>query len=138
MKKTSQFFTRRRLYQAWGGMFVLCAGLGFVVEPPSLVRAVFFLLSLVFFLPPAVLLYRAHRTGDNRDRKLIRGLSAAWLILTLTLLLLNIRSALMGRFWGDFFHAMLTVISSPMLVSGYWIVPIFLWACLLAASFIRK
>ena len=42
----------------WGILYIICAGLGFIPEPQGMVRAMLFLVSLLFFLPPAVLLYR--------------------------------------------------------------------------------
>ena len=42
----------------WGILYIICTGLGFIPEPQGMVRAVLFLVSLLFFLPPAVLLYR--------------------------------------------------------------------------------
>ena len=40
----------------WGILYIICAGLGFIPEPQGMVRAMLFLVSLLFFLPPAVLL----------------------------------------------------------------------------------
>lgn len=134
MGKTKSELTRRRLYFAWAVLYVLCAGLGFVPEPGNLARAVLFLLSAAFFIPPALLL---HQNGA-RDRKIVRYLSAVSLTLTLILLLLNIRSALAGAFVGNFLHAMLVVLSAPMIASNFWAASLFGWACLLIASFRRK
>ena len=54
------------LYAAWGGMFVLCAGLGFLQEPKGAARAALTVISLLFFCPPAALLWQACGEGDRR------------------------------------------------------------------------
>ncbi len=128
----------RILYAAWGGLFVLCAGLGFLQEPAGWVRGVLTALSLVFFLPPALLLKEAHARGDHGAVTLVGSLSALSLGLTLLLLALNILSAFWSERVGIFLHALLTVVSAPMMASGFWVLSLFLWACLLLVSIRMK
>ena len=122
--------TNRSLFALWGCLFVLCAGLGFVPE-----RNLFLtLLSLLFFLPPAALLYRAGKRQDTHTLKLLRNLAAASLGLTLVLLVGNFAAALGPDTLGTAVYAMLTVVSTPMVCSGHWAMSLFLWACLLMGS----
>ena len=135
--------TRKNLFVLWGVMFVLCAGLGFVPLNGNLTGVVQGLLtavSVLFFLPPAVLVYRAEKSGDRDTLKLVRNLSLASLVLTLVLLVLNLVAAVGSQLLGNFLHGILVVVSVPMLCSGYWALSLFLWACLLMASlkFLRK
>ena len=127
MKKSS-------LYAAWGGMFLLCAGLGFISEPKGAARAALTVISLLFFCPPAALLWQARREGDRPTAAIIRNLAAASLLLTAVLFCANILSAFGSDALGRFLHGMLTIVSAPMLCSGYWALSLFLWACLLIAS----
>ena len=50
---------KKLLYMLWAGLFVLCAGLGFIPEPEGPFKIALSIISLVFFVPPAWLLYRA-------------------------------------------------------------------------------
>ena len=119
------------LLALWGGMFILCAGLGFVPDPTGAWRVFLTLLAVAFFVPPALLL----RTGDRDMVKLVRNLAALSLGTTGLLLALNFLMALGSETLGNALHAILTIVSSPMICSGYWALSLFLWACLLMGSF---
>ncbi len=125
---------KRYLYAAWGGLFVLCAGLGFLQEPAGWVRGVLTVLALAFFLPPALLLKEAGARGDRGAVTLVGSLSALSLGLTMLLLALNILSAFWSERVGTFLHVLLTVVSTPMMASGFWVLSLFCWACLLLVS----
>ena len=122
------------LYALWGGLFILCAGLGFIPEPTGALKALMRALSLLTFLPPAILLYRASRQQDRQTVLLIRNLSALWLALTLVLLILNFLSAGSNEIWGSILYYTLVIVTSPMGCSGHWAMSRFLWACLLMVS----
>ena len=77
--------TKQTLFILWSILFALCAGLGFLPETGVLTTAA----ALLFFVPPAVLLYRAKQVGDDHTRLLIRNLSALSLGLTVALLVAN-------------------------------------------------
>ena len=127
----------KTVFTLWGGLFIVCAGLGFIPEPAGLLRLLLTAVSVLFFLPPAVLLYRAKQGRDDALRKLIRNLSALSLGLTLVLLILNFLTAFGTEAAGTMLYAMLVMVSSPMVCSGYWVLSLFLWACLLMASLRR-
>ena len=122
------------LFGLWAGLFIICAGLGFIPSPAGGLRILLTALSIGFFVPPAVLLYRAKQTGDGHTLQLLRNLSALSLLATIVLLVLNFLSAFWPKFWGDLLHGMLVVVSSPMVCSGYWALSLFGWACLLMVS----
>ena len=63
---------KKVLFVLWGVLFILCAGLGFMPEPQGALKILMTALSVLFFLPPAVLLYRS----DRDTSLLIRNLSA--------------------------------------------------------------
>lgn len=121
---------RNILFALWAFLFILCAGLGFIPEPEGILKTALTILSLLFFLPPAWLLY----LSDASDAKLIRNLSALSLGLSLVLLILNLLTALSSEFLGRVLHYTLVIVSSPMICSGHWAMSLFLWACLLIAS----
>lgn len=121
--------TDKTLYIFWGGLFALCAGLGFLPEASWATM----LVSILFFLPPAMLL----RRGKADTVKLIRNLSILSLALTAVLLVVNFLTAVRSEALGSLVHCLLVVVSSPMVCSGHWAMSLFLWACLLMVS-LRK
>ena len=127
----------KTLFTLWGGLFIVCALLGFIPEPVGASRVLMTAVSILFFLPPAAVLYRAKQEGDDRNRQLIRNLSALSLGLTLGLLILNFLVAFGAEAAGTMLYVMLVIVSSPMVCSGYWALSLFLWACLLMASLRR-
>lgn len=124
---------KKGLYALWGGMYIVCAGLGFIPAEGAL-RAVLTALAVVFFLPPAVLVYRAGKEGDGHALKLVRNLAALSLLLTVIVLMANLLCAFGSEGLGIFLHTVLVIVSAPMLCCGAWAVSLFFWACLLMAS----
>ena len=125
--------TKKAYYILWAGLFILCAGLGFIPESAGFLRFFLTALSILFFLPPAMLVYFAGKQGDKLTLKLIRNLSAASLGLTLGLLIANFMSLMAPEALGNVLYGVLVIVSSPMVCSGYWVLSLFLWACLLMA-----
>ena len=115
----------KSLFALWGALFILTAVLGFFPAGWWSTAA-----SVLFFLPPAVLLYQA----DRDTAALIRNLSGLSLGVTLAVLVLNVMLAVSSETLGNILHTVLTVVSAPMMASGYWVLSLFLWACLLMAS----
>ena len=121
---------KKTLFALWGVLFILCAGLGFIPEPQGFLKGLMTALAVLFFLPPAWLLYK----GDREMVLLIRNLSALSLGVTLVTLILNFVLAVSAEFLGNVLHYVLVVVSAPMICSGYWVLSLFLWACLLMAG----
>ena len=49
-------------------------------------------------------------------------------------LILNFVLAVGSETLGDVLHSVLTIVSAPMICSGYWVLSLFGWACLLMVS----
>lgn len=122
------------LYALWGALFILCAGLGFIPEPAGALSALLTGLSILFFLPPAVLVWKGRREKDRQGLMLVRNLSIVSLGLSATLIIANFLVAFRSELLGDILHGVLVVVSSPMICSGHWAMSLFFWACLLIAS----
>ena len=116
---------RKLLFTLWGMLFILTAVLGYF--PAAWWSTV---ISILFFVPPALLLHR----GGRDTVTLVRNLSALSLGVTLVVLILNFVLAVSSETLGNILHIVLTIVSAPMLASGYWVLSLFLWACLLMAS----
>ena len=127
MNKTTYF-------TLWGGLFILCAGLSFIPEPDGLLGWALTGLSLLFFLPPAMLYLDAVREKDRVTLKLLRNLAAGSLAVTAALLIANFLSLSASEAVGNLLYTILVIASTPMVCSGYWLLSLFLWACLLICS----
>ena len=124
----------KSLLAIWGIFYIICAGLGFIPEPEGAVRIFLTAISILFFVPPAILLFDAFSAGDEKTIRLIRLLSALSLALTLVLLTANFLAALGASWLGTLLHILLVIGTAPMLCSNYWVLSLFLWAVLLVAS----
>ena len=124
----------KNLFILWGGLFALCAALGFVHTVSKALQILMTLLSAAFFLPGVLLLRLSKQRGNREIALLVRNLSATSLISTVVLLIGNFLSALAPKLLGDILYGMLVVVSSPMICSGYWALSLFLWACLMICA----
>ena len=125
----------KKLYFAlWGGLFAVCAGLGFIPEPTGFLKVLLVMLSIGFFVPGFLLLNLASKTGDSHTLTLIRNLCALSLALTVVLLVANFLSVLGSEILGDILYYVLVIVSTPMVCSQYWVLSLFLWAYLMIAS----
>ena len=113
------------IFIAWGVLYLLGAVFPFIPEPEWLGV----LTSLVFFVPPAVLLYR-----EQKAALVIRNLSITWLAVTVFLLVLNILSVSMTELAGTVLYYTMAIFSSPMICGRNWLLALFGWACLLMVS----
>ncbi len=123
------------LYCIWGGLYVLCAGLGFLEGAQGLGKALLVIFALLFFLPGGILLYEGIRSKNRRQILRIRWISAVVLGLTLITLVANFLSVLAPEAVGEALYDILVLVSVPMVCGQYWIIGLFLWACLLICSF---
>ena len=123
----------KTLWILWGCLWGLTALLGFIPSPAGIGKAMLILLALRFFVPPVLLLYR----GDRKTAGILRTLSLVWLGITVVLLVLNLLSIRSTRIVGDMLYCLLVVLTAPMVCGQYWLIVIFLWACLLFAAIFR-
>ncbi len=119
------------LYVIWAGLYMLCAVLGFIPEPEGISKVLMTAAAVLFFLPPALLLWRSWRAKDQKCLKLLCSLSACSLGITLLLMVANLLSVLASTAVGDFLYGALVILAVPMVCSGYWFLGPVLWATLL-------
>ena len=117
------------LYAVWGGLYALCAGLGFIAEPKNSTQILMTFFSLALFVPPFLLNYRAAEKKDRRTLTLVRNLSFYWLALASVLLVGNFLTVFASETLGNMMHILLIIVASPMVACGSWALAIFLWAC---------
>lgn len=122
-------------YAAWAGLYILCAGLGFIPHPEGVGKLLLQLTSIIFFLPGFYLLYLGKASGRKRTVTSVRTISIVSLSLTLIMLVANFMSVTASATAGKILYNILILVSAPMICSQYWVLSLFLWACLLMASF---
>ena len=122
------------LYGFWAVEFILCAVLGFFHNTDAAGKVLQTVLSLLFFVPPAILLADGIRKNDGKELFRLAIISASSLGATMVFLVANVLSVGASKAVGDALYSVLIVISSPMVCSRYWLLSLFLWACLLMGA----
>lgn len=128
---------QKLLYIAWGCMAVLCIGLGTIQTTDFWLKVPMICLAVVFFVPGAILLYDALEAGDRKGILRIRLISIASLSLTLVAIIAFMLTAATGSKAADMLYEILVLVSCPMTCGQYWLISLFLWSCLLSASFFK-
>ena len=124
----------RNLYIAWAVLYVACAVLGFVPSPASTIRVLIVAVSLAFFVPPAVLLYRYAKRDHEKGLKLIRMLALVSLVASMIAIVLNFATVGASAAAGKVLYWIMIVVSVPMVSMQSWALSLFLWAILLVIS----
>ena len=125
---------KTKWYIAWGVLYAVCTGLACISEPEGVAAGLAVTMALLFFVPPAALLYWAIPREKWGTVRLIRNLSIASLGLTFLVLILNLLSVGFSDTLGLALHAVLILVSTPMVCMQSWIVSLFLWAVLLMVT----
>ena len=129
---------KRILYGFWVVKFILCANLGLLYNVNAAGQVLQTVLGILFFVPPTVLLIDAIRGKDRAELMRIMIISGVSLVATLVMLIANVLSVGASEAVGLAFHYILAVVSTPMFCVRYWIVSLFLWACLLMGTLYGK
>lgn len=124
---------KKMLFALWGGLFVLCAGLGFLPEATGFLKALLTALAICFFVPPFWLLKLSADGKDRHSLALMRNLAALSLAVTVVALVANFLSVFGSERLGNIVHYVLVIVSTPMVCGQYWALSLFLWAYLMIA-----
>ena len=122
---------RTSFYTVWAGIFILCAGLGFIPAPAGFLKFLLIGLTLGFFAVPGWFLTWLDKRRDKLHIRILRNLAAASLGLTLVLILVNFMAFMAPESVGTLLHILLIIVSAPMVCGQYWVLSLFLWACLM-------
>jgi hypothetical protein len=125
------------LYGVWLCMYILCVGLGTVEEVEGIGKFLFIAVSVIFFLPGAWILYMGIQEKNKKMLLRVRILAICSLTLTVIFFCANVIAVASSAEVGKTLNDMLNLVSAPMFCSQYWILSIFLWSCLLSASFTK-
>ena len=124
-------------YGIWLCLYILCVGLGTVEGAEGIGKVLFVLTSLIFFIPGIALLVMGFGEKNRKMILRVRIVAICSLVLTVVVFCCNVAAAAASSEWGNFLHDLLNLVSAPMFCAQYWILSIFLWACLLSASFTK-
>ena len=121
-------------------MYAICTVCGFFPVAAGALYGLFILLSLGFFVPPALLLFEAVQNKQPKILRIIRNLSLISLGLTLVTIVLNFVSIQASAAWGLVLYWILILVSTPMVCSQVWVIGLFGWAMLLMTClhYLRK
>ena len=130
--------SRRTLYILWGALYIITAGLGFIPDNGGWLSYALSAVGILFFVPGGVLLYRAVKYRNDRERQRLRRLSLASLGATAVTLMLSMVFAGGSPVAGDIMHVLLGLVSAPMLCCRLWLISLFGWACMLMVSLQKR
>ena len=128
----------KSLWLAWCVMYVLCTLLAFLPSPTGFLRLLLLLLALAFFVPGGMLVFYGLKENNRKTLRQLRMVSILSLGLTLAALIGNFLTVLSSEAVGTALYVLLVLVSTPMVCSSLWILSLFLWACLLMATFLKK
>ena len=130
-------YSYKTLYLAWGALFVLTAALGLLFPGAQNGLGLFCLraVTVLFFLPPWMILAKARTEGAVFHTRLLRYLSLASLAMTLVLFCAGILTAVDNPALGDLIHVLMAIVCAPLVCSNFYVLPMFLWGTVLVASF---
>ena len=134
-RKRSMIMTKtKKMWLAWGAMYLLCTGLSFIPQPSTGLSGLLLLLSLGFFVPPVMLSVYGLKEKNRKLLKILRNVSLLSLSLTLLLIVLNFLTVEASAAWGTALYWLLILVSCPMVCAQVWVVGLFGWAVVLMAS----
>ena len=125
-------------YCVWLCLYSLCVGLGTVEEVAGIGKVLFIFTGLIFFLPGIYLLHLGKQEKNKKMVLRVRIVAICSLALTMIVFCANVIAVSADASVGRNLYEMLNLVSAPMFCVQYWIISIFLWACLLSASFMKK
>ncbi len=127
----------KNLYYTWLGLYILCAGLGFIPERNLFLHILLGMATLAFYIPGILLLHRGITENNQKLLRQVRLISLGSLLLTLLLIVANILSVHASEGIGIALNAILNLVSVPMYCCYWPGLALFLWACLFVSSFPR-
>ena len=127
----------RILYFIWLCLYIICVGMGTIAQRDAVMHVILMILALLFFVPAIILLYDGLTTANKKMLLRIRIVSICSLVLTLSMIILNIVAVKAGEDVGLVLNDLLILFSAPMFCTYWRGLSIFLWACVFVSSFPR-
>lgn len=135
----------------WIGMFILCTVLGFLPPQTGGNKWLLAILAILFFLPPALLVYLGWTQKDGKLLKILRRISVIVVSSTVTILVINLLSVALilvmpekaALMVGDILYYLLIIVSTPMICGQFWGIGligwvVLLWCCVFMGKELQK
>ena len=119
------------LYILWAVLYCASVGFSFVGDPTVGEKVFLVALSIGFFVPPFILLYRAKKEESRKTLLALRLISISVLALSVCMLVLNFLSVYFSAHTGLVLYVLLVMFTAPMVCGQYWFLSLFLWAWLM-------
>lgn len=116
------------IYIAWGVLYAICMALGFLQGAAGFGKVLLVASAVIFFLPP---FYLAVTDQSRKTQFVLRLVSICVLALSCVFIGLNFASVHFSPSVGLVLYVLLNMVSTPMFCAQYWVLGLFLWACLL-------
>lgn len=126
------------LYIVWAVLYCACVGFSFVNPDNAGEKAFFVLFSVVFFVPPYILVFQAKKQENRKVIKTLRWISISVLALAMVLLVLNILSVKFSAEAGLLVFVLLAMFAPPLACGQQFALSLFLWACLMMLTLQKK
>ncbi|MBO5049331.1 MAG: hypothetical protein J6C41_02730 [Oscillospiraceae bacterium] len=123
------------LYAVWFTLYIICTALGTITERTATGHILLMILSVLFFVPGIILVYDGLKKKDKKMLFRVRLVSILSIVLTLSLIVLNILCVGAGEKVGQLLNDLLILVSTPMFCSYIRGISIFGWACIFVSSF---
>ena len=123
------------LYFLWALAYGVCLTIGFLPNLTGFGAFIGVLFGILFFVPPFVLIIKGRKEQSRKTLLALRLISVISLVLSLILLVLNFLSVYFSETAGLWLYVLLGMFACPIYCIKYWFLSLFLWACLLFATF---
>jgi hypothetical protein len=122
------------LYGLWGFFWIISGLLGHNTDATGSQAVAITVVGLCTFVPGLLLLLEGLK-HNRKDLLTVRWISLASLVLTAVFFVANILSVTASETAGLVLHEFLIFVSAPMMCMPFYPLSLFLWACLLFATF---
>ena len=119
---------------AWIGMYALSVVAG-LFWPASVVSHI---VGILFFVPPAVLLWLGITKKERKLVRWVRWIAVAELVLTVGIIIAMFVTIASKKNLDALMEALLLLLAAPFQCFKAWVLSLFGWACLVYGSMIKK
>lgn len=125
------------LYLFWLAMYIICVGMGTILERNIIIHILLMVLALAFYIPGLLLVIEGIKQNDPKILFRVRIVCICSLVLSLILIVANIASVYASSSVGNVLNQVLLIVATPMHCCYYRFISLFLWACLLIGTMPR-
>ena len=125
------------LYLFWLAMYIICVGMGTILERNIPIHILLMVLALGFYIPGLLLVIEGIKQNNSKLLLRVRIVCICSLVLSLILIVANIASVYASSSVGNVLNQVLLIVATPMHCCYYRFISLFLWACLFIGTMPR-